>query len=95
MDAGQKGFTFILWRLSLMTRPPYLNMDAEGYIHETATVQITFIFIGQTHVDFGKRICTCVKTLKRISTFLNLLKNWKRVLMNRNCTFRCASFRTF
>ena len=27
-------------------------------IHNT-TVQITFIFIGQTHLDFGKRVCTC------------------------------------
>ena len=25
------------------------------------TVQITFIFIGQTHLNFGKRVCTCAR----------------------------------
>ena len=45
-----------------------------------ATVQITFIFIGQTHLVFGKRVCTCVtKHSNAFRTFLNWLKNSKRV----------------
>ena len=44
------------------------------------TVQITFIFIGQTHLFFGKRVCTCVtKHSNAFRTFLNWLKNSKRV----------------
>ena len=44
------------------------------------TVQITFIFIGQTHLVFGKRVCTCVtKHSNAFQTFLNWLKNSKRV----------------
>ena len=44
------------------------------------TVQITFIFIGQTHLVFGKRVCTCVtKHSNEFRTFLNWLKNSKRV----------------
>ena len=44
------------------------------------TVQITFIFIGQTHLVFGKRVCTCVpKHSNTFRTFLNWLKNSKRV----------------
>ena len=44
------------------------------------TVQITFIFIGQTHLVFGKRVCTCVmKHSNAFRTFLNWLKNSKRV----------------
>ena len=36
------------------------------------TVQITFIFIGQTHLVFGKRVCTCVtKHSNAFRTFLN------------------------
>ena len=43
-------------------------------------VQITFIFIGQTHLVFGKRVCTCVtKHSNAFRTFLNWLKNSKRV----------------
>ena len=46
----------------------------------THTVQITFIFIGQTHLVFGKRVCTCVmKHSNAFRTFLNWLKNSKRV----------------
>ena len=45
-----------------------------------STVQITFIFIGQTHLVFGKRVCTCVtKHSNAFRTFLNWLKNSKRV----------------
>ena len=45
------------------------------------TVQITFIFIGQTRLVFGKRVCTCVtKHSNAFPTFLNWLKNSKRVL---------------
>ena len=45
-----------------------------------ATVQITFIFIGQTHLVFGKCVCTCVmKHSNAFQTFLNWLKNSKRV----------------
>ena len=45
------------------------------------TVQITFIFIGQTRLVFGKRVCTCVmKHSNAFRTFLNWLKNSKRVL---------------
>ena len=44
------------------------------------TVQITFIFIGQTRLVFGNRVCTCVtKHSNTFRTFLNLLKNSKRV----------------
>ena len=44
------------------------------------TVQITFIFIGQTHLVFGKRVCTCAtKHSNAFRTFLNWLKNSKRV----------------
>ena len=44
------------------------------------TVQITFIFIGQTHLVFGKRVCTCVMKHSNVfRTFLNWLKNSKRV----------------
>ena len=44
------------------------------------TVQITFIFIGQTHLVFGKCVCTCVtKHSNAFRTFLNWLKNSKRV----------------
>ena len=40
------------------------------------TVQITFVFIGQTHLVFGKRVCTCVtKHSNAFRTFLNWLKN--------------------
>ena len=47
---------------------------------EKHTVQITFIFIGQTHLVFGKRVCTCVmKHSNAFRTFLNWLKNSKRV----------------
>ena len=47
---------------------------------KTDTVQITFIFIGQTHLVFGKRVCTCVtKHSNAFRTFLNWLKNLKRV----------------
>ena len=46
----------------------------------TCTVQITFIFKGQTHLVFGKRVCTCVmKHSNAFRTFLNWLKNSKRV----------------
>ena len=50
-------------------------------LHVTAhTVQITFIFIGQTHLVFGKRVCTCfTKHSNAFRTFLNWLKNSKRV----------------
>ena len=45
-----------------------------------STVQITFIFIGQTHLVFGKRVCTCVtKHSNAFRTFLDWLKNSKRV----------------
>ena len=44
------------------------------------TVQITFIFIGQTRLVFGNRVCTCVtKHSNAFRTFLNWLKNSKRV----------------
>ena len=45
-----------------------------------STVQITFIFIGQTGLVFGKCVCTCVtKHSNAFRTFLNWLKNSKRV----------------
>ena len=44
------------------------------------TVQITFIFIVQTRLVFGKCVCTCVtKHSNAFRTFLNWLKNSKRV----------------
>ena len=49
-------------------------------VYRLYTVQITFIFIGQTHLVFGKRVCTCVtKHSNAFRTFLNWLKNSKRV----------------
>ena len=46
----------------------------------TCIVQITFIFIGQTRLVFGNRVCTCVtKHSNAFQTFLNWLKNLKRV----------------
>ena len=49
-------------------------------IGERHTVQITFIFIGQTRLVFGNRVCTCVtKHPNAFRTFLNWLKNSKRV----------------
>ena len=45
------------------------------FLDKTHTVQITFIFIGQTHLVFGKRVCTCVtKHSNAFRTFLNWLK---------------------
>ena len=50
-------------------------------IHMYMYVQITFIFIGQTRLVFGKRVCTCVmKHSNAFRTFLNWPKNSKRVL---------------
>ena len=44
------------------------------------TVQITFFFIGQTRLVFGKCVCTCVtEHSNAFQTFLNWLKNSKRV----------------
>ena len=54
--------------------------DLMGKVPTDNTVQITFIFIGQTHLVFGKRVCTCVtKHSNAFRTFLNWLKNSKRV----------------
>ena len=47
-------------------------------VQQVPTVQITFIFIWQTHLVFGKCVCTCVR--KHSNTFrtsLNWLKNLK------------------
>ena len=58
---------------------PYASPSYEASSHVN-TVQITFIFIGQTHLVFGKRVCTCVtKHSNAFRTFLNWLKNSKRV----------------
>ena len=57
----------------------YRGFREVGFLRE-CTVQITFIFIGQTHLVFGKRVCTCVtKHSNAFQTFLNWLKNSKRV----------------
>ena len=56
------------------------NVRLGGSVIKCYTVQITFIFIGQTHLVFGKRVCTCVmKHSNAFRTFLNWLKNLKRV----------------
>ena len=56
------------------------NLYNWKFINLAYTVQITFIFIGQTHLVFGKRVCTCVtKHSNAFRTFLNWLKNSKRV----------------
>ena len=64
-------------------RNPDLALHTTDYSetsHTCCTVQITFIFIGQTHLVFGKRVCTCVtKHSNAFRTFLNWLKNSKRV----------------
>ena len=52
----------------------------QNHTHSKTTVQITFIFIGQTRLVFGKCVCTCVtKHSNAFRTFLNWLKNSKRV----------------
>ena len=57
------------------------------------TVQITFIFIGQTRLVFGNHVCTCAtKHSSVFPTFLNWLKNSKHVWHERNCTFRVCLF---
>ena len=45
----------------LLVRTCYLSKhQRETFFFYLYTVQITFIFIGQTHLVFGKRVCTCV-----------------------------------
>ena len=57
------------------------KMFDSNNISADRTVQITFNVIGQTHLVFGKRVCTCVtKHSNAFRTFLNWLKNSKRVL---------------
>ena len=47
-------------------------------IKHSSTVQITFIFIGQTRLVFGKCVCTCVtKHSNAYRTFLNWLKEFE------------------
>ena len=56
------------------------NIETKLYLcHDVyTTVQITFIFIGQTRLVFGNRVCTCVtKHSNTFQTFLNWLKNSK------------------
>ena len=56
----------------------YVTVSEQTIQH---TVQITFIFIGQTRLVFGKCVYTCVtKHSNAFRTFLNWLKNSKRVL---------------
>ena len=58
----------------------FLSHPTGCIIRYTFTVQITFIFIGQTRLAFGNRVCTCVtKHSNAFQTFLNWLKNSKRV----------------
>ena len=61
------------------------------------TVQITFIFICQTHLVFGKCVCTCIR--KHSNTFrtsLNWLRNLKCVWHEpKKSSFAFASFRKF
>ena len=69
---------------------PFIDSMFQNPLH---TVQITFIFIGQTRLIFGKRVCTCVtKHSNAFRTFLNWLKNSKRVLHEQ---FAFVSFRKF
>ena len=69
---------YIIWILQYMYNN-LLELHSFCRILHT-TVQITFIFIGQTHLVFGKRVCTCVtKHSNEFRTFLNWLKNSKRV----------------
>ena len=59
---------------------PFCQMRGSSPEVACYTVQITFIFTGQTHLVFGKRVCTCVtKHSNAFRTFLNWLKNLKRV----------------
>ena len=76
-----KGHTCISACVTCETRFAATNMHIlyKTYLLKY-TVQITFIFIGQTHLVFGKRVCTCVtKHSNAFRTFLNWLKNSKRV----------------
>ena len=58
-----------------------------------ATVEITFIFIGQTRLVFGKCVCTCVT--KHSNAFQTWLKNSKRVWHEPKLHISFASFRKF
>ena len=77
--------------------PNKINLVFIPYIYHNNTVQITFIFMCQTRLVFGKCVCTCVtKHSNAFRTFLNWLKNSKRVWHERNCTFRvCLLFANF
>ena len=68
-----------------------IDTGSGATILSTSTVQITFIFIGQTHLVFGKRVCTCVtKHSNAFRTFLNWLKNSKRVWHERKLHIMCV-----
>ena len=77
-----------------------VHVQSNQSMHEVVlhtTVQITFIFIGQTRLVFGKCVCTCVtKHSNAFRTFLNWLKNSKRVWHEpKRHIFAFASFRKF
>ena len=58
----------------------WLSLHQDRFLTQKTHVQITFIFIGQTRLVFGKCVCTCVtKHSNAFRTFLNWLKNSKRV----------------
>ena len=58
-----------------------IHSDQGREFENGLTVQITFILIGPNAFVFGKRVCTCVmKHSNAFRTFLNWLKNSKRVL---------------
>ena len=59
----------------------WINRTYKGnYQPNIGTVQITFIFMCETHLVFGKCVCTCVrKHSNEFRTSLNWLKNLKCV----------------
>ena len=77
----------MVYRLAIvmsLSPPPFWMTENEFRSHfspfQSNTVQITFIFIGQTRLVFGKCVYTCVtKHSNAFRTFLNWPKNSKRV----------------
>ena len=73
--------TIVVSMLTINNKSKYENRYTEEIHIKSFSSQITYtVFIGQTHLVFGKRVCTCVmKHSNAFRTFLNWLKNSKRV----------------
>ena len=83
--------TFLLWAIYFVV----ITISGIRQGSDTHTVQgITFIIIGQTHLDFGNRVCTCVmKHWNAFRTFLNWLIEFEtRFAWDRYSKFRVRLF---